>query len=287
MKKYFLLIALSTIVFLWLGNNYSFACNASAIAAYVSCVAANNWELGSCVQPSDVVGCIQAECPASCGIFNPSNWMCVLDCVTVSPPPSTDPTVAERNTRCNVTTITTANFSNVTQKTPESTCCTTVDWDPSGIRACTDQDLFEWEACIPAKANAHANGLGSCVCNAWYKNVNRVCTSCKTAWVCCGIQLNTSIPFIGKCIEEKGNQWSDETGVTWTTAFPTLMWSLTKILVTVILIISFVLIIIGGIMIATGNPSWGKKMIINVVIGIALLGASGVILRLINPNFFG
>jgi len=40
-------------------------------------------------------------------------------------------------------------------------------------------------------------------------------------------------------------------------------------------------------MIATGNPSEGKKMIIKVVIGIALLGASGVILRLINPNFFG
>ncbi|MEI7919487.1 MAG: hypothetical protein WCH65_04760 [bacterium] len=45
-------------------------------------------------------------------------------------------------------------------------------------------------------------------------------------------------------------------------------------LVTVILIVSFVLILIGGIMITTGNPSGGKKMIINVVIGIALLGAS-------------
>ncbi|MEI6118918.1 MAG: hypothetical protein WCP92_07000 [bacterium] len=62
---------------------------------------------------------------------------------------------------------------------------------------------------------------------------------------------------------------------------------MTKILVTLILITSFVLIIIGGIMIATGNPSGGRKMIMNVVIGIALLGASGVILRLINPNFFG
>jgi len=53
------------------------------------------------------------------------------------------------------------------------------------------------------------------------------------------------------------------------------------------LIVSFVLIIVGGIMIATGNPSGGKKMIMKVVVGIALLGASGVILRLINPNFFG
>jgi hypothetical protein len=48
-----------------------------------------------------------------------------------------------------------------------------------------------------------------------------------------------------------------------------------------------VLIIIWGIMISTGDPAWGKKLIIKVVMGIALLGASWVILRLINPNFFG
>jgi hypothetical protein len=40
-------------------------------------------------------------------------------------------------------------------------------------------------------------------------------------------------------------------------------------------------------MISIGKASEGKKMITNVIIGIALLGASGVILRLINPNFFG
>ena len=62
---------------------------------------------------------------------------------------------------------------------------------------------------------------------------------------------------------------------------------MTKILVTVILIISFVLIVVGGIMISIGKASEGKKMITNVIVGIALLGASGVILRLINPNFFG
>lgn len=114
------------------------------------------------------------------------------------------------------------------------------------------------------------------------------CVPCNTEWVCCGISLNTSIPFIGNCIEDdSANKGVGETNVTGETAFPVLMWSLTKILVSVILIISFVLIIVGGIMIATGNPAEGKKMIIKVVIGIALLGASGVILRLINPNFFG
>lgn len=78
----------------------------------------------------------------------------------------------------------------------------------------------------------------------------------------------------------------DEQAVTSEDAFPVLMGSLTQILVTIILIVSFVLIIIGGIMISTGNLSGGKSLIIKVVIGIALLGASGVILRLINPNFF-
>lgn len=132
------------------------------------------------------------------------------------------------------------------------------------------------------------NSINQCVCRDGYKNVNNVCTSCKAKWVCCGVELNTSVPFIGKCIEDSSSDvGGDETWVTWDQAFPVLMSSMMKILVTVILIVSFVLIIVGGIMIAVGNPSGGKKMIIKVVIGIALLGASGVILRLINPNFFG
>ena len=127
-----------------------------------------------------------------------------------------------------------------------------------------------------------------CDCGTWNKLVGNTCKSCSADGVCCGISLNTNIPFIGNCIEDGTSApGPGETGVTWQTAFPVLMWSLTKILITLILIVSFVLIIIGGIMIATGNPSWGKKMITNVVIGIALLGASWVILRLINPNFFG
>lgn len=140
------------------------------------------------------------------------------------------------------------------------------------------------------KSNAIVSKSGIwCVCKPGFKNVNNECKPCNAPWVCCGIELNTNVPFIGKCIEDGSveNLSPDETKVTSSTAFPVLMWSLTKILVTIILIVSFVLIIIGGIMIATGDPGWGKKMIMKVVVGIALLGASGVILRLINPNFFG
>lgn len=126
------------------------------------------------------------------------------------------------------------------------------------------------------------------------------CRPCTETWVCCGIELNTTVPFIGNCIE-LSKKWStdtstttdsDETTVTEETAFPTLMGGLTKMMVTIILLIGFIAILAGGVMIAAsgGDDSRageGKKLIGRVIIALALLGASGVILRLINPNFFG
>ncbi|MFA7298839.1 MAG: hypothetical protein WC010_04305 [Candidatus Absconditabacterales bacterium] len=142
-------------------------------------------------------------------------------------------------------------------------------------------------SCSPP-INGKMNSFNICSCPTGTKNVKGTCELCSKKGVCCGVELNTNVPFIGKCIEsDTANKSSDETNVTGESAFPVLLGSLTKILVTIILIVSFVLIIIGGIMISTGDPAGGKKMIIKVVIGIALLGASGVILRLINPNFFG
>ena len=145
-----------------------------------------------------------------------------------------------------------------------------------------------WAASCSPPINWKMNSFNICSCPTGTKNVKGTCELCSKKGVCCWVELNTNVPFIGKCIEsDTANKSSDETNVTWESAFPVLLWSLTKILVTIILIVSFVLIIIWGIMISTGDPAWGKKMIIKVVIGIALLGASGVILRLINPNFFG
>ena len=127
-----------------------------------------------------------------------------------------------------------------------------------------------------------------------YYNVNTKTTTCELCSrddVCCGVKLNTNVPFIGNCLEDE-EYTGDPTSVSQERAFPVLMSSLTKILVTVILIVSFVLIVVWGIMIASAWPNQSKasewrKLIMKVVIGIALLGASGVILRLINPNFFG
>ncbi len=98
-----------------------------------------------------------------------------------------------------------------------------------------------------------------------------------------GIKLNTNVPFVGKCINKDN---SSSAGSSASTAFTDLIGGLSKIVVTVILIVSLMFVIIGGVQRASGNPWEGKKKIIKVAIGLAILGASGAILRLINPNFF-
>ena len=155
----------------------------------------------------------------------------------------------------------------------------------------------DWSTIVPGTTSdkclspiwATRNSItGICSCPTGQKEVNGKCESCAKENVCCGVQLNTSIPFIGSCIEsEKKYAVWDETWISNQDAFPVLIGSLTKILISVILITSFILIVVAGVMIASGKPAEGKKMIINVAIGLALLGASWVILHLINPNFFG
>lgn len=109
----------------------------------------------------------------------------------------------------------------------------------------------------------------------------------------CGIKLNTVVPFIGDCIQFKWSSDDPDTTVAWpSTAFPLLMGGLSKILVTAILVFSFVLVIVAGVMMTTGgfsesNFSQGKQLLMKVIAGLALLWASGIILKLINPNFFG
>ncbi len=122
------------------------------------------------------------------------------------------------------------------------------------------------------------------------------CLACSDPWVCCGIQLNTSIPFIWDCIEfgkkeSTESQSTEEMVITQEEAFPTLMGYLIKILFTIILLWSFIAILTGGVMISAAwadeqRAAKGKKLIINVIVALAILGTSGVILRLINPNFF-
>lgn len=105
------------------------------------------------------------------------------------------------------------------------------------------------------------------------------CNCVADGWV----KLNTNVPFIGRCINKED---STGTGSTTSTAFTDLIWGLSKIVVTAILIVSFMFVIIGGVQRASWNPEEWKAKIMKVVIWLAILGASGAILRLINPNFF-
>lgn len=59
-----------------------------------------------------------------------------------------------------------------------------------------------------------------------------------------GIKLNTDIPFVGRCINKTDTS----------NAFPALIGGISKMVVTAILIISFMFIIIGGVQRASGNP---------------------------------
>lgn len=106
-----------------------------------------------------------------------------------------------------------------------------------------------------------------------------------------GISLNTTVPFVGNCISLRRSSNENTTQVTPDTAFPLLIVAVTKIMMTVILIFCFLAIIVGGVMMSMGwADEWqynkGKDLIKHVVIALALLGASWVILRIINPSFF-
>jgi len=95
------------------------------------------------------------------------------------------------------------------------------------------------------------------------------------------IKLNTNIPWIGNQV----CPWSASS------TFSSLLWSLMKLLVNITIAVAFIAIIAAGVMLTTGwisqSTAWKwKELIKKVVLGIALLGLSGVILHTINPNFF-
>lgn len=100
---------------------------------------------------------------------------------------------------------------------------------------------------------------------------------------CDGIKLNTKFPIIWDCISTKKSDWA----TTSTEVFPVMMWALTKIVITLILVVCFILVIVAWIKRSSDDPKTAKSILTKVAVTILLLWFSGVILRLINPNFFG
>lgn len=97
---------------------------------------------------------------------------------------------------------------------------------------------------------------------------------------CCGIKLNTNFPIIWNCIETKGEKANP------TNAFPYMIWAITKIVMSLIMVICFILVIVAGIMRAWDKPKEWKELLKKVAVAILLLWFAWVILRLINPTFF-
>jgi len=160
--------------------------------------------------------------------------------------------------------------------------------------------------CIKCGNNEKPDWGGNCVCDEAAldcaskkeKKANNACKCvCDPAQQCCWIKLNTVVPFIGDCIEMTTvNDTHDSnnlntSNVNQLNAFPFLMMWLSKILVTVILIFSFLIVIAAGLMMVTWvYDEWNYKKwmtrIKNVIVALILLWSSGLILKLINPSFF-
>lgn len=101
---------------------------------------------------------------------------------------------------------------------------------------------------------------------------------------CNWIKLNTNFPFIWNCISIKKWSTADESNPT--NVFPRMMSALTKIIITIILVVCFILIIVAGIKWSSWDPKWWKDLIKKVAITIILLWLAWVILKLVNPAFF-
>jgi len=280
------------------------ACNSEYSAAFSACSqCAGSPSINQCGGPCPAWQTCQLEA------WSDSQFSCQGTSTPFTPPtPTPTPTpssvdeqVSQFNATCGVTSITPSNLTYV--ENINGVCCVEPagSWLNTGLSVCTTAQTMAAGSSVPCNiptsnlnwvANAYVTSLGvSCECQKWYgelynsANGKTTCELCSRSDVCCGVKLNTTIPFIGNCIETTAQDPTST--INETTAFPTLVTALVKILVSVILIASFIMIVAGGVMWATGDAKWGKDMIVKVAIGLAVLGASGVILRLVNPNFFG
>lgn len=103
------------------------------------------------------------------------------------------------------------------------------------------------------------------------------------------IILNTNVPFVWRCIKKVFNEWDSETNVS--NVFPKLMANMIRIVMVILVVWWFLWILVWGFMIAAnwafGTKQTWVKLILGVIAGLILLWASGILLNLINPNFFG
>ena len=213
-------------------------------------------------------------------------------------------------------------WNNTIDKFFQTDFCSKIDsnWTtfPLNWWACPEWKEIEWSCCKPSSCakllswwscDVYGSGYkpewNCCVfdcsewkdCPDWEKRSTWTCKCvCDPTQWCCGVQLNMVVPFIWDCIELSNNTNASYSGgkttINQLNAFPVLMKWLSKIVVTIIMIFSIIVVVIAWLLMTTSvaNESNYKKwleMLRNVAIALILLWTSWLILRLINPTFFG
>lgn len=145
------------------------------------------------------------------------------------------------------------------------------------LERCTTNNNCVWLGLCPARQpkSPTPNPIDECKkkCTPW----NKISCECKCNG---GIVLNTDIPFVGRCILKDG------TASGWWTAISGISRALTSIFMTLILTWGFAMIIWWWVQISMGDIKGGRSKIFNVIVAFAVLWSLGILLRLINPNFF-
>lgn len=195
--------------------------------------------------------------------------------------------------------------------------------NPPVNNTCESGYVLDWACCVTCE-NPPQNGQ----CESWYKLEDVCCVemsceelnswdkekcderrekweaviwencscACDPARWCCGVQLNVPLPFIGDCIELTNSNSTagardGSISINQLNAFPVLIKWISKIIVTLIMIFSVIVVIFAWVMMTTSvanesNYKTWLEMLKKVIIALILLWTSWLILKLINPTFF-
>ena len=225
-----------------------------------------------------------------------------------TPLPDECDSIKQLNTECQNITV---NYDNYNYLDTNGTCCFDGWWYEPECEACSNppQDgqceswyrINEEFTCCIEMSCEEINSWDKQKCDErrgkWeavkWENCSCVCDPAK--W-CCGVQLNVPLPFIGDCIElttsnSTAGARDGSISINQLNAFPVLIKWISKIIVTLIMIFSVIVVIFAWVMMTTSvanesNYKTWLDMLKKVIIALILLWTSWLILKLINPTFF-
>jgi len=213
-------------------------------------------------------------------------------------------TVDERRNRCSDIPSSEINENTVAYIIEQDGHCCFEWWEvspqcecdnPPTAWQCGSGYVLDWACCV--MECSVPTEKRDCNRSWWDWNDSKCKCECNPNKWCCGVQLNVPLPFIGDCIEMTTNNSTagSRTGsisVNQLNAFPVLVKWISKILVTLIMIFSIIVVIVAWLMMTTSVASESNyktwiEYLKKVLISLILLWTSWLILKLINPSFFG